>query len=103
LAATESGLFGGSRRKEVAGVQRFVPQELERGAVELIAAAARGEVDDSAVVPPELRRRAVRFNLEFLDRVDHREVGDLTGLRLQHRYSVEQVFVRPRPAAVDAR
>ena len=67
-----------------------------------VGARLRGQVDDAAVEPPELGRRAVALDLELLDRVDDGEEGDLPGLGLENRDAVEEILVRARPAAVDA-
>jgi hypothetical protein len=61
------------------------------------------QVHDTAIEPPEFCRWAVGFDLEFLDRVDVRKERHLSRLGLQHRDPVEQILVRARPAAVDAR
>ena len=78
-------------------------EEFEGAATQLVAARPGREVDDTAVEPPELRRRTVALDLEFLDGIDVRKERDLPGLRLQHRDPVEQIFVGARPATVDAR
>ncbi len=89
--------------EEVARVERFVAQEFERVAVQRVRAGARREIDDAAVEAPELGGRAVALDPEFLDRVDHGEECHLPRLWLQHRDAVEEILVRARPAAVDAR
>ena len=102
LVPAEVGL-GGGRRKDIARVQPFVAEEVERGSMEDVGAGLRRQVDDATVEPAELGRRAVRFDLEFLDGVDDREERDLARLRLHHRDAIEQIFVGARPAAVDSR
>ena len=62
-----------------------------------------GEVDDPAVETAELGGWTVAFDLELLNRVDNRKERHLTRLRLQYRDAVEEVLVRPRAPAVDAR
>ena len=91
------------RLEEVRRVQRFVAEELEGVAVKRVGARLGRQVDDAAVEPAELGRRAVAFDLEFLNRVDDREERDLARLGLQHGDAVEEVFVGARPPAVDAR
>ena len=103
LIATELRLDRRGRRKEIARIQRFVPEELEHAAAKRVAAGFGRQIDDAAVEASELRGRTIGLDLELLDRVDVREEGDLSGLGLQDGDAVEQVFVRARPSAVDAR
>ena len=94
----------GSTLKEVPRVQRLVAEELERVRRETSFVPDFGrQVDHAAVEAAELGRRAVALDLELLDRVDDRKERDLARLGLQHRDAVEEVLVRARPAAVDAR
>jgi len=71
--------------------------------VHRVRAAPGSQVDDTAVEAAEFRRRAVAFNLEFLNRVDHGDERRLAWLGLQYRDAVEEIFVGARPAPVDAR
>jgi hypothetical protein len=103
LIAAELRLLGVRRGEDVARVQRLVTEELERRAMEGVGARLGRQVDDAAIEAAELGWRTVRFDRELLDRVDRREERDLTGLGLQHRDAVEQILVRARPSAVDAR
>ena len=50
----------------------------------------------TVVEAAELRRRAVGFDLELLDRIDGREERHLAGLGLEDGDAVEQVFVGAR-------
>ena len=90
------------RLEVVPRVQRLVAEELEHVAVEAIRAALGREIDDAAVETAEFRRRTVRFDLEFLDRVDDRKIGDLSRFRLQDRNAIEEILVRPWTPAIDA-
>src|SRR5207253_7028683 len=45
----------------------------------------------------------VQLDLEFLDCINDRKEGDLTGFRLQHRYAVKEILIGSRAASVDAR
>ena len=87
----------------VPGVQGLVTQELERRPMKGVRASLRGEVHDAAVEPSELGGWTVGLDLEFLDGVDVRKERHLAGLRLEDGHTVEEVFVRPRAPAVDAR
>src|SRR4029450_12325624 len=77
--------------------------ELECGTVKLIGPGPGRQVDDAAVETPELRWRAVGFDLELLNRIHIWKECHLPGLRLQDRDAVEQMLVGPGPSAVDAR
>ena len=68
-----------------------------------IGARLRREIDHAAIEPPELGRRAVALDLELLDGVDDRIVRELPRLGLQHGDAVEEILVRSRSPAVDAR
>ena len=81
----------------------LVAKKFEHVAVKGIAARLGREIDHAAIEPPEFGRRAVALDLELLDGVDHRVVRDLPRLRLQHGDAVEEIFVRSRSPAVDAR
>src|SRR5262249_46499407 len=75
---------GGRRwREQVARVQRFVAQELECSAVQVIRPCFGRQIDDSAVKTTELGGWRVDLDLELLDGVDHWVKGDLPRLRLQ--------------------
>src|ERR1041384_6819626 len=87
---------GSRRRKEVARIQRFVAQKLERGSVKIVCAGLCRQVDDAAIKASELSGRTVDFYFEFLDGFDDRKERYLAGLRLQHGNAVEQIFVRSR-------
>ena len=80
-----------------------MPEELEGRAVQHIGPGFGREVDHAAVEPAEFRRRAVGFDLEFLNGIHDREERHLAGLGLQHRDPVEKVLVGARPAAIDPR
>jgi hypothetical protein len=71
--------------------------------VKCIRSGPGRQVDDAAVEAAELGGRAVAFDLEFLNRINHREERDLARLRLEHGDAVEEVLVRARPSSVDAR
>ena len=81
----------------------LVAKKFEHVAVKGIAARFRREIDHAAIEPPELGRRAVALDLELLDGVDDRVVRHLPRLRLQHGDAVEEILVRSRSPAVDAR
>ena len=86
-------VLGPNRRgalKVVARVQRLVPEEIEAGAAQLIGAGARRQVNHPPIEAAELRRRTVALDLEFLNRVDDRQVRHLAGLRLEHGDAVKQ-------------
>ena len=105
LIASEKRLAGNGwrcRRKQVPGVESLITQKFKGGAVKVIRAGLRRQIDDAAVESAELGRRAVGFYFEFLDRVDDRHEGDLSGFRLQYRDAVKKKFVGTRPAAIDA-
>src|SRR5262249_7216269 len=80
----------------------LVAEELEAAPVKHVRAALGRQVDDAAIEPAEFGGRAVSFDLELLNRVDHRVDGDPARLPLQHRYPSEQIRVGARRAAVDA-
>lgn len=90
-------------RHLVRAVERIVAEELEAGTVKGVAAGARRQVHHTAIEAAKLRRRTVALDLEGLNGIDDWKVRDLPRFRLQHRNAIEQVLVRPRPAAVDAR
>ena len=90
-------------REDVARIERFVAQKLEAGAVHVIGARLRRQVDDATVEAAEFSRRTVRLDLEFLNGVDVREERHLPRLRLQHRDAVDEILVGAGTAAVDAR
>ena len=87
----------------VPGVQVFVAEEFEHVAVIGVAAGLGCEIDHAAIEAPEFGRWAIALDFELLDGVDHRVVRDLARLRLQDRNAVEEIFVRSRSAAIDAR
>ncbi len=92
-----------ARLEVVGGVEVFITEELEEVAANRIAARLRREIDHPTIEPSEFGGRAVALDLELLDRVDHRVVGHLSRLRLQHRNAVEEIFIGSRSASVDAR
>ncbi len=81
----------------------LVAKEFEHVAVKGIGARFRREIDHAAIEPPEFGRRAVALDLELLDGVDDRIVRELPRLGLQHGDAVEEILVRSRSPAVDAR
>ena len=81
----------------------LVAKKFEHVAVKGIGARFRREIDHAAIEPPELGRRAVALDLELLDGVDDRVVRELPRLGLQHGDAVEEILVRSRSPAVDAR
>ena len=87
----------------IPGVQALVAKELEHIAMKGIAARFGGEIDHAAIEPAELGGWTVALDLEFLDRINDRVERHLPGLRLQYGNTVEEIFVRARPSAVDAR
>ena len=87
----------------VPGVQALVAKKLEHVAVNGIGARLRREIDHAAIEPPELGCRAVALDLELLDGVDDRIVRELPRLGLEHGDAVEEILVRSRSSAVDAR
>ena len=58
--------------EEVAGVKRIIAEELEHLAMKLIAARARGDVDDRARVAPVFGAEGRVINLEFPNGIDRR-------------------------------
>ena len=99
---------GGTRvrarlREQVPGVQRFIAEELEQAAVELIASRLADHHDGAAVGAAVLGRVGVDVELELGHAVDDRVVDHLARLRLQHADAVVDVFVGARAAAIDAR
>src|SRR6185503_18472865 len=103
LVTPELRLDGRSRGEEVARVQGFVPEELERRAAKRVAPRPGRQVDDAAVEAAEFRRRAVALDLEFLDGIDVREERHLARLGLEHGDTVEEILVGARTPAVDSR
>jgi hypothetical protein len=95
--------LGAARREQVPGVERLVAEELEHRAAEGIGPGLGRQVDHATVEPSELRRRAVGLELELLNRVDGREIGDLSRLGLKDRDAIEEVLIGARTAAIDAR
>ena len=98
-----AGNGGRCRRQQVSSVQSLMTQKFKGGAVKVIRAGLCRQIDDAAVESAELGRRAVGFYFEFLDRVDDRHEGDLSGFRLQYRDAVKKKFVGTRPAAVSTK
>lgn len=86
----------------VARVERLVAHETEETAGDLVPARSCGQVDDTAVEPPELRGWAVRLDSKFLDAVDVRKERDLPRFGLEDRDAIEDVFVGAGATAVDA-
>ena len=102
LIAAKERLGRIRRCEKVPRIQRLVPEKLEDTTAHDVGAGLRGQVHHAAIETSELGRRAVRFDLEFLDRVDVGKERHLARLGLEHRDAVEQIFVGARPAAVDA-
>ena len=102
LIAAESRLGSGGC-KHVAGIQCLVTEKLEQSTVPLVCSRLLVDHDHAAIGAAKFGGVAVRFNPEFFNRVDYREIRDLTRLGLQHADAVIDVFADPRPASVDAR
>jgi len=99
FARTDYGCWS----EEIARIHDLIAKELEGRSVKRIGSGFCREVDHAAVEPAEFGRGALRFNLEFLNRVNDRRKCHLARLRLQNCDAVEQVFVCARPFAVNAR
>src|SRR6185295_7814432 len=65
--------LAGAVQEEVVGVKRIVSEKLERGAVKIIAAALRDQVDHRALRLAKLCTEAVALNTKLLNRVDRRK------------------------------
>src|SRR5207249_509267 len=89
--------------EEIPRIERFIPKELEGAAVELIASGFAQHHDGSPIRPPIFGGIRIDVELELGDAIDDRVVNDLPWLRLQDTDAVIEIFIRPRPAAVDAR
>ncbi len=89
--------------QEVLGrIERLAAQELVDRAVQIVRAGLQRHVDDAAGGAAVLRVVAVGDDLELLDRVDRRHVGDVVAaLNRVVRRAVEQVLVVAVRAAVD--
>jgi hypothetical protein len=68
-----------------------------------IGARPGREVHHTAIEPPELGRRTVALDRQAFDRIGDREERNLARFRLEYGDAVEEVFVRTRSSAVDAR
>ena len=90
-------------REQIAGVQCLIAKELEQTAVEFVAARLADHHHRSAIRAAVFRRVSVDVQLELRHPVDDRVIHHLARFGLQHADAVVEVFVRPRPASVDAR
>ena len=75
--------------KEIVGVQHVVAQVFISGAVKLIAAGFRGEVDDAAGKTAPLRVQVIRLHLEFLKRILGGNQAELIDVAVVQRHAVE--------------
>src|SRR5436190_802586 len=89
--------------EEVAGIQGLVPQKLEYGSVEIIAAGLRRQIDDTSIKPAEGRRRIIGLHVELANGINDWKEGHLPGLRLQNAYAVVKIFVRAWAAPAQSR
>ena len=101
MVAPEAGL-GAGHGEEVAGVELFVAEEFEEGAVELIGTRLLVDHDDAAVGASVFGGVAVDFDAEFVDRVDDGVEGHLAGFWLEDADAVVDVFTDAGSGAVDA-
>jgi hypothetical protein len=94
------------RGEDILRVERVVAERFERGAVEVVAARARGHDDHAAGGVAELRGVVVRDDLEFLHRVDGERgqllrAGQADGVR--RVAAVEDEVLVARAAAGDGK
>ncbi len=73
------------------------------GSMKVVCARLRRQVNNAAVEAAEFSGRTVNFHLEFLNGFDDRKESYLARLRLQHGNAVEQILIRSRTPAIDAR
>ena len=102
LIPTKPGLDRIRGGEVVPGIQCFVSEEFECGAVKSVAPGPGRQVDDAAVEAPELGWRTVALDFELLNGVDIWKEGDLARFGLQDRDAVEQILVGARPSAIDS-
>ena len=67
-----------------------------------VASSPGRQVHDAAVESTEFGRRTVTLDLEFLNGINDGKERNLLRLGLEDGNPVEQIFVGPGPAAVDA-
>ena len=106
LIAAKFGFIGigrSGRSEKIAGVQVFVAEELEDGAVKIVAAGFGGEIDDAAVESAECGGGIAGLNVELAYGVNDGKEGDLTGLRLKNGDAIVEIFVGARAAAAETR
>src|SRR5882724_10413501 len=89
--------------EEVAGIQGLVPQKLEYGSVEIIAAGLRRQIDDASIKPAEGGRGIIGLHVKLANGINDRKEGHLPGLRLQDTYAVVKIFVRAWAAPAQSR
>ena len=88
LIAAKFGFIGigrSGRSEKIAGVQVFVAEELEDGAVKIVAAGFGGEIDDAAVESAECGGGIARLNVELAYGVNDGKEGDLTRAQVEER------------------
>ena len=92
--------LGNPRRERGPGVDVVIADELERAAVNFVAAGLQGSVDNSAAGAAELGRSDVGLYLEFLNRLRRGEEHDRVHHRLVVVQAVQGEVVGLRPRAV---
>ena len=92
--------LGHGARKEVAGIERVVTEEVPQAPVELVGARSRYGADHAeaaTVLGSDARRR----DAELLHRVGRRQDQALAAMEVAHRAAVQQVVDREVAAAID--
>src|SRR5579863_2466799 len=89
--------------RPLVGVEEIVAEELEKVAVILIRAGLETDTDYAAEELPEFGARIVGEDVEFLNGVDVRRVGDIIVNKLVVIHTVQKVVIRLFAIAVDIR
>ena len=79
--------------EEVAGIERAVPDELQRTAAEPIGARLRDDVDQRGRLAAKLGGIHRLLNLEFLNRVDRRADDEIVEVLVGDFHPVDEVDV----------
>src|SRR5262249_12860706 len=87
--------------EEVPRVKRVIPEELERGSVELIGAGLSGDADHRAGGVGILCAKVAFLQAELLDRVGVRKYSAVVAVGVAVHAAVHEVIDTALPAAID--